>query len=86
MREFTPRPKPLLASGFRRDRPADPLGLKIAFLSGGPGGVTYIRARWLADRLSPALGQAVMVENRAGAAETWARSRRSAASRTATRC
>ena len=67
MREFTPRPKPLLASGFRRDRPANPLGLKIAFLSGGPGGVTYIRARWLADRLSPALGQAVMVENRAGA-------------------
>ena len=34
---------------------------------GGPGGVTDVRARWLADRLGPVLGQAVVVENRTGA-------------------
>lgn len=85
MREFTPRTKPLLASGFRR--PANLLGLKIAYLSGGPGGVTYIRACWLADRLSPALWQAVMVENRAGASGNLGTvAAVSAASRTATRC
>jgi tripartite-type tricarboxylate transporter receptor subunit TctC len=34
---------------------------------GGPGGVTDVRARWLAPRLSAVLGQPVIVENRAGA-------------------
>ena len=34
---------------------------------GGPGGVTDIRARWLGERLSPVLGQSVVIENRVGA-------------------
>jgi tripartite-type tricarboxylate transporter receptor subunit TctC len=34
---------------------------------GGPGGVTDIRARWLGERLGPALGQLIVVENRPGA-------------------
>ena len=34
---------------------------------GTPGGVTDVRARWLADRLSPVLGQPIVIENRGGA-------------------
>jgi tripartite-type tricarboxylate transporter receptor subunit TctC len=43
--------------------PSRPLHL----IAGGAGGVTDVRARWLAERLGPALGQAVVVENKAGA-------------------
>ena len=43
--------------------PSKPLRL----VTGGVGSVTDIRARWLAERLAPALGQAVIVENNAGA-------------------
>lgn len=39
----------------------------IRIFAGGAGSVTDIRARWLAQRLAPALGQALFVENKAGA-------------------
>ena len=35
---------------------------------GGAGGVVDLRARWLADRLTASLGQAVIVENKPGGA------------------
>lgn len=34
---------------------------------GGPGGVTDIRARWLAEKLTPVLGQSFQIEYCAGA-------------------
>lgn len=43
--------------------PARPLRL----VAGGAGGITDIRARWLAERLGAALGQPVVVENNGAA-------------------
>lgn len=42
-------------------------GRPVRVIAGGPGSVTDIRARWLADRLGAALGQPVIVENNGAA-------------------
>ncbi len=39
----------------------------IRLIAGGAGSVTDIRARWLADRVGPVLGQPMVVENNAAA-------------------
>src|SRR5689334_5130749 len=44
--------------------PAKPV---VLLVPGGPGGVTDVRARWLAPRLSALVGQPVLVENKPGA-------------------
>jgi tripartite-type tricarboxylate transporter receptor subunit TctC len=55
---------PIAAPAQDAPWPSKPLRIIVP---GGAGGVTDIRARWLAQRLSPALGQSVVVENKAGA-------------------
>ncbi len=47
--------------------PARPVRLIVA---GPPGSATDVRGRWFAERLSRALGQMVIVDNRAGAGGT----------------
>jgi tripartite-type tricarboxylate transporter receptor subunit TctC len=49
---------------FAQPYPAKPVRVIVA---GPPGSVTDVRARWLSEKLTPALGQPVFVENRPGA-------------------
>jgi tripartite-type tricarboxylate transporter receptor subunit TctC len=47
--------------------PAWPQKALRIVVPGGPGGVPDIRARWLAERLQPLLGQAVLIDNQPAA-------------------
>jgi tripartite-type tricarboxylate transporter receptor subunit TctC len=50
-----------IASAAETYWPSKPIKLVV---TGGTGGVIDIRARWLAERISPMLGQPVIVENK----------------------
>jgi len=66
--KLTRRALPLLATpAFAQIWPSRPLRIIVPF---PPGGSTDVLARRLAERLAPALGQTVLVENRAGAGGT----------------
>lgn len=54
----------LAHGGLAQNYPAKPLRMVVPFT---PGGSTDIQGRWAAQHISAALGQPVIVENRAGA-------------------
>ena len=57
----------LALPAFAQPFPSKPVRLIVAYAPGGTGDVV---ARIIADKLGPALGQTVVVENRAGASGT----------------
>lgn len=56
----------LSASAIANDAPYPDRPIHM-IVPGGPGGVIDIRARWLAERLAPILGEPVVVEDKPGA-------------------
>ena len=57
------------AAAAAEDYPTRPIRMVVGFTAGGP---TDIPARFIADRLSAALGHPVIVENKPGAGATLA--------------
>ena len=62
---FTPAPvwRPCLLGGPRLARQGQGFWAErpLRIAASAPGSVTDIRARWLADKLAPALGQSILV-------------------------
>ncbi len=54
-------------SAFAGTYPSKPIRLIVP---NAPGAASDVRARWIAERLTPGLGQPIVVENRAGAGGT----------------
>lgn len=54
-------------AAFAQAYPSKPIRL---ITPNAPGAATDVRARWIAERLTPVLGQTIIVDNRAGAGGT----------------